>query len=55
MNCPRAAEYNTFAVPNSYHERVYRFIRKHVRAGRQVYIVCSLVGAPDTIPNEKKQ
>ncbi len=33
---------------------MYRFIRKHVRAGRQVYIVCSLVGAPDTIPNEKK-
>ena len=51
---PGRQKTDTFAVPNSYHERVYRFIRKHVRAGRQVYIVCSLVGAPDTIPNEKK-
>ena len=52
---PGRQKTDTFAVPNSYHERVYRFIRKHVRAGRQVYIVCSLVGAPDTIRQRKKK
>ncbi len=45
---------DTFAVPNSYHPRVFQFIRKHVAQGRQAYIVCSLVGSDDTIPNEKK-
>ena len=33
---------------------MYNFIRKHVAAGRQAYIVCPLVGSADTIPNEKK-
>ena len=45
---------DTFAVPDSYHPRVFQFIRKHVAQGRQAYIVCSLVGSADTIPNEKK-
>lgn len=45
---------DTFAVPDSYHPRVYNFIRKHVAAGRQAYIVCPLVGSADAIPNEKK-
>ena len=45
---------DTFAVPDSYHTRVFNFIRKHVAAGRQAYIVCPLVGTADTIPNEKK-
>ncbi len=33
----------TYAVDSSYHERIYRFIRKHIAAGRQAYIVCPLV------------
>ena len=51
---PGRQRVDTFAVPGSYHERVYRFLRKHIAAGRQAYIVCPLVGGPDTIPNEKK-
>ena len=37
----------TYAVDSSYHERVYAFIRKHVAAGRQAYIVCPLVEEGD--------
>lgn len=33
----------TYAVGSAYHERIYRFIHKHVRQGRQAYIVCPLV------------
>ncbi len=51
---PGRQKVDTFAVPDSYHTRVFNFIRKHVADGRQVYIVCPLVGTADTIPNEKK-
>lgn len=51
---PGRQSVDTFAVPESYHPRVFQFIRNHVAEGRQAYIVCSLVGGPDTIPNEKK-
>ena len=33
----------TDVVDTSYHERIYKFIRDAVDAGRQAYIVCSLV------------
>ncbi len=51
---PGRQQVDTFAVPDSYHPRVFRFIRKHVAAGRQAYIICPMVGGPDTLPNEKK-
>ena len=51
---PGRQKVDTFAVPDSYHARVYQFIRKHVAAGRQAYIVCPLVGTDDMLPNEKK-
>lgn len=33
----------TYAVDSSYRQRVYNFIKKHIAAGRQAYIVCPLV------------
>ncbi|MBR7146188.1 MAG: ATP-dependent DNA helicase RecG, partial [Oscillospiraceae bacterium] len=45
---------DTFAVPSSYHERIYAFIRKLVAEGRQAYIVCPMVAENDTLPDERK-
>ncbi|MCQ2450119.1 MAG: ATP-dependent DNA helicase RecG [Clostridia bacterium] len=33
----------SYCVDGSYHERLYRFVKKHLDAGRQGYIVCPLV------------
>ncbi len=42
----------TYCVPTSYHERIYKFIRKNIANGRQAYIVCPLVeeSESDLIP-----
>ncbi len=45
---------DTFAVPGSYHQRIYTFIDKQVAAGRQAYIVCSMVEENDQIPDDRK-
>ena len=45
---------DTFAVPGSYHQRIYQFIRKLVAEGRQAYIVCSMVEENDELPDERK-
>ncbi|MGN1423582.1 MAG: ATP-dependent DNA helicase RecG [Oscillospiraceae bacterium] len=37
----------TYAVNSSYRARVYAFIRKHIAAGKQAYIVCPLVENPE--------
>lgn len=37
----------TYAVDSSYRQRVYSFIKKHIAAGRQAYIVCPLVETPE--------
>jgi ATP-dependent DNA helicase RecG len=44
----------TYAVPGSYHPRVYNFIRKLVVEGRQAYIVCPMVEENDELPDERK-
>jgi len=44
----------TFAVPGSYHPRIYNFIRKLVAEGRQTYIVCPMVETNDELPDERK-
>ena len=44
----------TYAVPGSYHPRVYNFIRKLVAEGRQAYIVCPMVEENDELPDERK-
>ncbi len=51
---PGRQEIDTFAVPGSYHQRIYRFIDKEVAAGRQVYMICSMVEENDQIPDERK-
>ncbi len=38
----------TYCVPTSYHERIYKFIKKNIAAGRQAYIVCPLVEESDS-------
>ena len=45
---------DTFAVPSSYHERIYAFIHKLVAEGRQAYVVCPMVAENDTLPDERK-
>ncbi|NLX63811.1 MAG: ATP-dependent DNA helicase RecG [Clostridiaceae bacterium] len=40
---PERKPIDTYAVNESYRERVYKFIRKNVAEGRQAYIVCPLV------------
>ena len=45
---------DTFAVPGSYHQRLYAFIRKLVAEGRQAYIVCPMVEENDELPDERK-
>lgn len=49
---PGRQKIRTDVVNSSYHERIYKFIRKAVDAGNQAYIVCSLVeeGENDLIP-----
>ncbi|MGN0528205.1 MAG: ATP-dependent DNA helicase RecG [Eubacterium sp.] len=49
---PGRQEIRTDVVNSSYHERIYKFIRKAVDSGHQAYIVCSLVeeGENDLIP-----
>ncbi len=44
----------TYAVPGSYHPRVYRFIRKLAAEGRQAYVVCPIVEENDQLPDERK-
>ena len=48
----RAVE--TYAVPGSYHPRLYGFIRKQVSEGRQAYVVCPMVSESDEAPDERK-
>lgn len=38
----------TFCVPTSYHERIYNFLHKNIKEGRQCYIVCPLVDDNDS-------
>lgn len=44
----------TYAVPGSYHPRVYSFIRKLVEEGRQAYVVCPMVEENEELPDERK-
>ena len=51
---PGRQKIDTFAVPSSYHERIYAFLRKLVAEGRQAYIVCPMVSENDEPPDERK-
>ena len=45
----------TYCVGQDYHERIYKFIKKHLDAGQQGYIVCPLIeeGDSDIVPAEQ--
>ena len=51
---PGRQKVDTFAVPGSYRQRVYAFINKHIAAGRQAYVICSMVEENDQIPDDRK-
>ena len=51
---PGRQKIDTFAVPSSYHARIYSFLRKLVQEGRQAYIVCPMVAENDELPDERK-
>ena len=49
---PGRQKVDTFAVGESMRARIYKFISKLVSEGRQVYIVCPLAQADDTVSEE---
>ena len=51
---PGRQRIDTFAVPGSYRPRIYRFLGKEIAAGRQAYVICSMVAENDTIPDDRK-
>ncbi len=51
---PGRQKIDTFFLPNSYHERIYAFLRKQVAEGRQAYVVCPMVEENDELPDERK-
>ena len=40
---PGRQKIDTFAVTEAYRQRIYRFLAKEIAAGRQAYIICSMV------------
>ncbi len=38
---------DTSYVTSAYHERIFKFILKHIKAGRQAYIVCPMIEESD--------
>ena len=44
----------TYAVDSSFHTRVYNFIKKHIAAGKQAFIVCPRVEVSDNDASDKK-
>ena len=51
---PGRQKIDTFSVPGSYHQRIYKFLEKEIAAGRQAYIICSMVDENDQIPDDRK-
>ncbi|MBQ9949060.1 MAG: ATP-dependent DNA helicase RecG [Oscillospiraceae bacterium] len=43
----------TYAVDTSFRPRIYNFIKKHIAAGKQAYIVCPLVEENESSRSEK--
>lgn len=40
---PGRQKIDTSAVDSRYHQRIYTFIQKHVKAGRQAYVICPMI------------
>ncbi|MBR3704500.1 MAG: ATP-dependent DNA helicase RecG, partial [Oscillospiraceae bacterium] len=50
---PGRQKIDTFSVTGAYRERIYNFLRKEIAAGRQAYVICSMVEQNDAIPDER--
>lgn len=46
---PGRQRIDTSAVPASYHERIYEFIKKEIDKGRQAYIICPMIDESDKL------
>ena len=51
---PGRQQIDTFSVPGSYRQRIYRFLEKQIAEGRQAYMICSMVEENDQIPDDRK-
>jgi len=51
---PGRQKIDTFAVTGAYRQRFYKFLAKEIAAGRQAYIICSVVGEDGAVPDERK-
>lgn len=51
---PGRQRIDTFAVPGSYHPRIYKFLEKQITEGRQAYMICSMVEENDQVPDDRK-
>ena len=51
---PGRQKIDTFAVTSAYRQRIYAFLRKEIAAGRQAYIICSMVEKGEEVPDERK-
>ncbi len=49
---PGRQEIDTFAVNTGYRERIYNFIEKEIKKGRQAYIICAMVEENEKIEAE---
>jgi ATP-dependent DNA helicase RecG len=51
---PGRQQIDTFAVPGSYHPRIYDFLCRQAAEGRQAYVVCPMVAEDEDAPDERK-
>lgn len=51
---PGRRSVETYAVPGSYHPRLYNFIRRQAAEGRQAYVVCPMVTENGDLPDDRK-
>lgn len=45
---------DTFCVTGAYRQRFYNFVRKEIDAGRQAYMICSMVEQSDTVSDDRR-
>ena len=50
---PGRQKIDTFSVTGAYRERIYAFLRKEIAAGRQAYIICSMVEQSEDSPDDR--
>jgi len=49
---PGRQQIKTYAVPSSYRNRIYLFMKKEIEKGRQVYMICPMVEESETLELE---